>query len=115
MFTKHIFFPISYLESALPVFLVFDPFSFFSCRKGKAWDLGSGSVIQIQIGAVVCCDSVGLCSSERSSEVSRNSGAKKYLTENLKISRHLILCECRVFYDSLSFEDQQNREGYCVT
>lgn len=74
-----------------------------SCRKEKAWGLGSRSVIQIQIGAVVCCDSVELCSSERSSQVSRNSGAKKYLTENLKISRHLILCECRVFYDSFKF------------
>lgn len=53
-------------------------------------------------------------SSELSSLVSRNSRAQKYLTENSKISRHLILCGCRVFYDSLSFEDQQDREGYCV-
>lgn len=64
--------------------------------------------------AVVCAASAEPWTSELSSQVSRNSSAQKYLTENSKISRHLILCGCRVFYDSLSFEDQQKGEGYCV-
>lgn len=73
------------------------------------------SVLTVILGLLFVRAAVEPCSSKPSSRVSRNSRAKKYLTENSRISRHLILCGCRVFYDSLGFEGQQKREGDCVT